>query len=361
MSPKFMKTMQNLDAVLKRAYNASGVAIIPGSGTYGMESVARQWCSGKKALVIRNGYFSYRWTDIFEQTGIPSETVVMRGVAVDDDATPSFAPPPLADVVAKIKAEKPAVVFAPHVETSTGIILPDEYIKGVADAAHAHGGLFVLDCIASGTVWVDMKATGVDAILSAPQKGWTGPACASVIMLGERGVHATRNSVSTSMVINMRKWLEVMDAYLGGGFAYYTTMPTDALTLFERAAVETEKVGFDKVKELAWKLGNETRAMMASKGLKSVAAKGYEAPGVVVSYTDDATMFQKFREKGFQIAAGVPFMINEPAGNNTFRIGLFGLDKIMNRDACVGTLEPTLDEILRENAAAAEASGEAKA
>ncbi len=361
MSPKFMKTMQNLDAVLKRAYNASGVAIIPGSGTYGMESVARQWCSGKKALVIRNGYFSYRWTDIFEQTGIPSETIVMRGVAVDDDATPSFAPPPLADVVAKIKAEKPAVVFAPHVETSTGIILPDEYIKGVADAAHAHGGLFVLDCIASGTVWVDMKATGVDAILSAPQKGWTGPACASVIMLGERGVHATRNSVSTSMVINMRKWLEVMDAYLGGGFAYYTTMPTDALTLFERAAVETEKVGFDKVKELAWKLGNETRAMMASKGLKSVAAKGYEAPGVVVSYTDDATMFQKFREKGFQIAAGVPFMINEPAGNNTFRIGLFGLDKIMNRDACVGTLEPTLDEILRENAAAAEASGEAKA
>lgn len=361
MSPKFMKTMRNLDAVLKRAYNASGVAIIPGSGTYGMESVARQWCSGKKALVIRNGYFSYRWTDIFEQTGIPSETIVMRGVAVDDDATPSFAPPPLADVVAKIKAEKPAVVFAPHVETSTGIILPDEYIKGVADAAHAHGGLFVLDCIASGTVWVDMKATGVDAILSAPQKGWTGPACASVIMLGERGVHATRNSVSTSMVINMRKWLEVMDAYLGGGFAYYTTMPTDALTLFERAAVETEKVGFDKVKELAWKLGNETRAMMASKGLKSVAAKGYEAPGVVVSYTDDATMFQKFREKGFQIAAGVPFMINEPAGNNTFRIGLFGLDKIMNRENCVGTLEPTLDEILRENAAAVEASGEAKA
>jgi len=357
MSPKFMETMKNLDGALKRAYNASGVVIMPGSGTYGMESVARQWCEGKKALVIRNGYFSYRWTDIFEQTGIPSETIVMRGVPADDDARPSFMPPPLADVVAKIKAEKPAVVFAPHVETSTGIILPDEYIKGVADAVHAHGGLFVLDCIASGTVWVDMKATGVDAILSAPQKGWTGPACASIIMLGERGVHATRNSVSTSMVINMRKWLEVMDAYLNGGFAYYTTMPTDALTLFERAAMETEKIGFDKVKEMAWKLGNETRAMMASKGLKSVAAKGYEAPGVVVSYTDDATMFQKFREKGFQIAAGVPFMINEPTGNHTFRIGLFGLDKIMNRENCIGTLEPTLDDILRENEAAA--AGEA--
>ena len=353
MSPVFCETMKNIDGMMKRAYNASGVVIMPGSGTYGMEAVARQWCSGKKALVIRNGYFSYRWTDIFEQTQIPSETIVMRGRAVDDEKTPAFAPPPLAEVVEMINKEKPAVVFAPHVETSTGIILPDSYIKAVADAVHAHGGLFVLDSIASGTIWVDMKATGVDAILSAPQKGWTGPACASVIMLGERGVHATRNSQSTSMVINMRKWLEVMDAYLAGGFAYYTTMPTDALTLFERAAMATEKVGFDKVKQMAWDLGTECRKMMASKGLKSVAAKGFEAPGVVVSYTDDATMFAKFKSKGFQIAAGVPFMINEPAGNNTFRIGLFGLDKIMNKDNCINTLEPTLDEILRENAEAA--------
>lgn len=354
MSAPFCDTMKNLDRMLKSAYNATSTLIMPGSGTYGMEAVARQWCSNKKALVIRNGYFSYRWTDIFEQTNIPSETIVMRGRAVDDEKTPAFAPPPIAEVVAMITKEKPAVVFAPHVETSTGIILPDDYIKGVADAVHAHGGLFVLDCIASGTVWVDMKATGVDAILSAPQKGWTGPACASVIMLSERGTHATRNSQSTSMVINMRKWLEVMDAYLGGGFAYYTTMPTDALTLFERAAMATEKVGFEKVKQLAWELGRETRAMMAGKGLKSVAAKGYEAPGVVVSYTDDPTMFAKFKAKGFQIAAGVPFMINEPAGNNTFRIGLFGLDKIVNRENTVSTLEPTLEEILRENESASE-------
>jgi len=354
MSAPFCDTMKNLDRMLKSAYNATSTLIMPGSGTYGMEAVARQWCSNKKALVIRNGYFSYRWTDIFEQTNIPSETIVMRGRAVDDEKTPAFAPPPIAEVVAMITKEKPAVVFAPHVETSTGIILPDDYIKGVADAVHAHGGLFVLDCIASGTVWVDMKATGVDAILSAPQKGWTGPACASVIMLSERGTHATRNSQSTSMVINMRKWLEVMDAYLGGGFAYYTTMPTDALTLFERAAMATEKVGFEKVKQLAWELGRETRAMMAGKGLKSVAAKGYEAPGVVVSYTDDPTMFAKFKAKGFQIAAGVPFMINEPAGNNTFRIGLFGLDKIVNRENTVNTLEPTLEEILRENESASE-------
>ena len=354
MSSTFCETMKNIDGMMKRAYNASGVVIMPGSGTYGMEAVARQWCTGKKALVLRNGYFSYRWTDIFEQTGIPSETVVMRGRAVDDEAQPAFAPPPLAEVVEMIAKEKPAVVFAPHVETSTGIILPDEYIKGVADAVHAHGGLFVLDCIASGTIWVDMKATGVDAILSAPQKGWTGPACASVIMLGERGVHATRNSTSTSMVINMRKWLELMDSYLAGGFAYYTTMPTDALMLFERAAKATEAIGFNETKAAAWALGNECRKMMAAKGLKSVAAKGYEAPGVVVSYTDDAAMFAKFKAKGFQIAAGVPFMINEPAGNNTFRIGLFGLDKIMNKDNCINTLEPTLAEILRENESAAE-------
>merc|ERR1712216_604410 len=234
MSPVFCETMKNIDGMMKRAYNASGVVIMPGSGTYGMEAVARQWCSGKKALVIRNGYFSYRWTDIFEQTQIPSETIVMRGRAVDDEKTPAFAPPPLAEVVEMINKEKPAVVFAPPVETSTGIILPDSYIKAVADAVHAHGGLFVLDSIASGTIWVDMKATGVDAILSA-----------------------TRNSQSTSMVINMRKWLEVMDAYLAGGFAYYTTMPTDALTLFERAAMATEKVGFDKVKQMAWDLGTE--------------------------------------------------------------------------------------------------------
>lgn len=356
MSPKFMETMKNLDGALKRAYNASGVVIMPGSGTYGMESVARQWCEGKKALVIRNGYFSYRWTDIFEQTGIPSETIVMRGVPADDDARPSFMPPPLADVVAKIKAEKPAVVFAPHVETSTGIILPDEYIKGVADAVHAHGGLFVLDCIASGTVWVDMKATGVDAILSAPQKGWTGPACSSLMMLSERGDYATRNTTSTSMVINMRKWLEVMDSYNAGGFAYYTTMPTDALNLFRDAALETKELGFGKAKQMAWDLGNECRDMMKSKGLRTVSAPGYEAPGVNVWYTSSPDMFQQFKAEGFQVAAGVPFMIGEPPGNFTFRIGLFGLDKIMNKDRTIKILEGGLDKVLANTEATAAAA-----
>jgi alanine-glyoxylate transaminase/serine-glyoxylate transaminase/serine-pyruvate transaminase len=349
MSRPFQEIMKNLNQTLKEAYNATSVVIMPGSGTYGMEAVARQWCTGKKALVLRNGYFSYRWTDIFEQTGIPSETIVMRGVPVDaENKQPYFQPPPIEEVVKTIMTEKPAVVFAPHVETSTGIILPDDYIKKVATAVHAHGGLFVLDCIASGHIWVDMKETGVDAILSAPQKGWTGPACSSVIMLGERGTHATRNTTSTSMVINMRKWLEVMDSYVNGGFAYYTTMPTDALSLFNAAAKETQKIGFAEVKKMAWTLGMETRKMMESKGLKSVAAPGFQAPGVVVSYTPEPNMFNIFKGKGMQIAAGVPFMINEPAGNFTFRIGLFGLDKVVNKQRTIDILEDKLDEILPE-------------
>jgi len=346
MSKPFCKIMNDIDATLKEAYNATSTIVMPGSGSYGMEAVARQWATGKKVLVLRNGYFSYRWTDIFEQTGIPSETIVMRGQPTDNSSTPQFAPHDVDEVVKTIQREKPAVVFAPHVETSTGIILPDDYLVKIAAAVHAHGGLFVLDCIASGTVWVDMKATGVDAILSAPQKGWTGPACSSLIMLSERGDYATRNTTSTSMVINMRKWLEVMDSYNAGGFAYYTTMPTDALNLFRDAALETKELGFGKAKQLAWDLGNECRDMMKSKGLRTVSAPGYEAPGVNVWYTQSPDMFQKFKAEGFQVAAGVPFMIGEPPGNFTFRIGLFGLDKLTNKERCVKTLEGALDKVL---------------
>ena len=345
--------MNDINDTMKEAYNATSTIVMPGSGSYGMESVARQWATDKKVMVLRNGYFSYRWTDIFEQTGIPSEVIVVKGQPVDNSSQPQFAPHDIDAVVEKIRAEKPAVVFAPHVETSTGIILPDAYIKRVAEAVHAHGGLFVLDCIASGTVWVDMKATGVDCILSAPQKGWTGPACASLMMLSERGDHATRNSVSTSMVINMRKWLEVMDSYVNGGFAYYTTMPTDALTLFRDAALETKEFGFKKAAEAAWALGDECRDMMKAKGLRTVSAPGYEAPGVSVWYTQEPDMFNKFKNRGFQIAAGVPFMINEPAGNFTFRIGLFGLDKITQREKTIATLEETLEKVLTEDCAQA--------
>ena len=201
MSAPFIEVMNDLNDLLKGVYNAAATVILPGSGTYGMEAVARQFARGEKALVVRNGYFSYRWTDIFEQTQIASEVVVLKATldTTDTDASrPHVKPLPIDTIVASIKKEKPKVVFAPHVETSTGIILPDEYISRVSRAVHDVGGLFVLDCIASGTVWVDMKATGVDAILSAPQKGWTGPACSSLMMLSERGEHATRNTTSTS-------------------------------------------------------------------------------------------------------------------------------------------------------------------
>ena len=340
--------MNDIDSTMKEAYNATSTIVMPGSGSYGMEAVARQWATNKKVMVLRNGYFSYRWTDIFDQTGIPAETIVLKGVPADDSAQPQFKPHPIEDVVAAIKSEKPSVVFAPHVETSTGIILPDDYLRKISQAVHAHGGLFVLDCIASGTVWVDMKDTGVDCILSAPQKGWTGPACASLMMLSERGDHVTRNSTSTSMVINMRKWLEIMDAYNNGGFAYYTTMPTDALNLFRDAALETKELGFKKAADMAWELGNECRTMMKSKGLRTVSAPGYEAPGVSVWYTGEPDMFNKFKSHGFQIAAGVPFMINEPPGNFTFRIGLFGLDKLQRKETTIKTLEKTLDRILAQ-------------
>lgn len=348
--------MNDIDSTLKEAYNATSTIVMPGSGSYGMEAVARQWATGKKVLVLRNGYFSYRWTDIFEQTGIPSETIVLRGQPVDNSSQPQFSPHDIDEVVKTIQREKPAVVFAPHVETSTGIILPDDYLLRISNAVHAHGGLFVLDCIASGTVWVDMKATGVDAILSAPQKGWTGPACSSLMMLSERGDYATRNTTSTSMVINMRKWLEVMDSYNAGGFAYYTTMPTDALNLFRDAALETKELGFGKAKQMAWDLGNECRDMMKSKGLRTVSAPGYEAPGVNVWYTSSPDMFQQFKAEGFQVAAGVPFMIGEPPGNFTFRIGLFGLDKIVNKDRTIKILEGGLDKVLANTEATAAAA-----
>jgi len=356
MSKPFCKIMNDINDTLKEAYNATSVIVMPGSGSFGMEAVARQWATGKKVLVLRNGYFSYRWTDIFEQTGIPCETIVVKGQPVDNSPQPQFAPHDIDAVVEMIKKEKPAVVFAPHVETSTGIILPENYITKVAEAVHSHGGLFVLDCIASGTVWVDMKKTGVDCILSAPQKGWTGPACASLMMLSERGDYATRNTTSTSMVINMRKWLEVMDSYVSGGFAYYTTMPTDALNLFRDAALETKEMGFGRAADAAWALGDECRAMMKSKGLRTVSAPGFEAPGVSVWYTDKPDMFARFKAKGFQIAAGVPFMINEPPSNFTFRIGLFGLDKLANKDYTIKTLETTLDVLLEKDEGKAQAA-----
>lgn len=348
MSSSFQEVMNDISSTLKTVYNAHAVAVIPGSGTFGMEAVARQFATGKKAMVIRNGYFSFRWTQIFEMGHIPSSETVLTAQPVEDGPQASFAPHPIEDVVAAIKAEKPDVVFAPHVETSAGMIIPDDYIKAVTAAVHEVGGLFVLDCIASGTIWVDMADCGVDVLISAPQKGWTGSPCAALVMMSERGREYLDETTSTSFACDLRKWLQIMEAYENGGHAYHATMPTDGLTIFRNVMQETAAIGFDKVMAAQQELGDKARALLESKGFKSVAAEGYKAPGVVVSYTDDPDIKngKKFMQVGMQIAAGVPLKVGEPDDFQTFRLGLFGLDKLQNVDRTVTKLEEALDKIL---------------
>jgi alanine-glyoxylate transaminase/serine-glyoxylate transaminase/serine-pyruvate transaminase len=338
---------------VKDVYQAESCVLIPGSGSYAMEAVARQFAPRGKSLVIRNGFFSFRWTQIFE--GDQQEHIVMRAEPVNPGAPTNelqYAPHDIDKVVDTILKEKPATVFAPQVETAVGMILPDEYIKRVADAVHSVGGLMVLDCIAAGTVWVDMKALGVDALITAPQKGWTGPSCAGIVMLSERGTEVTRATKSNSFTLDLRKWLELMDSYEAGGFMYHATMPTDALTKFRDVMLETKEYGFDKVRDQAWELGKLVREMMAEKGLVSVAAEGYEAPGVVVVHHGDAAVAGKFVAAGTQIAAGVPFMIGEPEDTKTFRIGLFGLDKLKDPAKTASLLKPALDSAVPTDGAA---------
>jgi aspartate aminotransferase-like enzyme len=348
MSQTFQGVMRDISATLKGVYNAQSVAVVPGGGTYGMEAVARQFGNGVKCLVIRNGWFSYRWTQIFDAGKIPSESVVLKARPVEGGATPSYAPAPIDEVVAAIKKEKPAVVFAPHVETASGMILPEAYMKAVADAAHEVGALFVLDCVASGTIWVDMQATGVDILISAPQKGWSASPCSALVMMSERARKAIDGTTSSSFACDLKKWLQIMEAYEGGGHAYHATMPTDALVKFHASMKETEAYGFAKVKAEQQELGDKVRKLFAATGFKSLAAKGFEAPGVVVSYTDDPDIHtgKKFIAAGLQTAAGVPLMCDEPEGFRTFRVGLFGLDKLHNIDRTVANLEKALGKVV---------------
>lgn len=346
MSQSFQSVMNEISSSLKEVYNAAGVVVVPGSGTFGMEAVARQFATGKKCLVIRNGWFSYRWTQIFDVGGIPASSTVLKARQIEDGPQGAFAPAPIEEVVAAIEAEKPDVVFAPHVETSAGMILPNEYLKAVADAVHSVGGMFVLDCIASGTIWVDMQATGVDVICSAPQKGWTGSPCAGVVMLSSLGLERLASTTSSSFSCDLGKWYQIMQAYENGGHAYHATMPTDGLRKFNQVINETRAFGFDKARDAQQELGDKVRALLESKGFKSVAADGFKAPGVVVSYTDDAEIHngKKFMQEGMQIAAGVPLQCDEPEGFQTFRLGLFGLDKLQNIDKTVAKLEETLSK-----------------
>lgn len=337
MSQAFQGVMRDISATLKKVYNAKSVAVVPGGGTYGMEAVARQLATDKKCLVLRNGWFSYRWSQIFEAGGIPSGETVLKACRTGDELQAPFAPAPLERVLATIESERPDLVFAPHVETSSGMILPDAYLKAVSDAVHQVGGMFVLDCIASGTVWVDMEAAGVDVLISAPQKGWSGTPGAGLVMLGDRAVEATRATKSSSFACDLGKWLQIMEAYEGGGHAYHATMPTDGLRSFRGIMEETERFGFDRAKSAQQELGQRVRKILVDRGFPSVAAEGYQAPGVVVSYTDDDGIKtgSKFLAAGVQIAAGVPLKCDEPEGFSTFRIGLFGLDKLADVDRAV--------------------------
>ena len=348
MSQKFQHVMRDISAMLKEVYAARSVVIVPGSGTFGMEAVARQFATGKKCLVIRNGWFSYRWTQIFDMGSIPAASTVLKARPTQPGRQAPFAPAPIEEVVAAIERTRPELVFAPHVETSSGMLLPDGYLRAVADAVHAVGGLFVLDCIASGAIWVDMVRTGVDVLISAPQKGWSGPPCCALVMLGERARERIEATTSTSFACDLRKWLQIMEAYEGGGHAYYATLPTDALLRLRDVMQETRAYGFDKVKVEQQLLGDQVRALLARKGIRSVAAAGFEAPGVVVGYTDDPGLQsgQKFLDAGLQIAAGVPLQCDEPADFHTFRIGLFGLDKLHHVERTVGQLERALSQLV---------------
>jgi aspartate aminotransferase-like enzyme len=347
MSQQFGGVMRDISSMLKEVYAAHSVALVPGSGTFGMESVARQFATDKPVLIIRNGWFSYRWTQIIDMGKITPQATVLKARPVRAGVQQPWMPAPIDEVVATIAREKPSVVFAPHVETSAGMILPDDFLKQVADAVHAVGGLFVLDCIASGAIWVDMKATGVDVLISAPQKGWSSSPCCAMIMMSERARSAIDSTTSTSFAADLKKWLQIMETYESGAHAYHTTMPTDALTRLCAVMKETKLYGFAGVREEQLDLGKKVRTLFESRGIQSVAADGFKAPGVVVSYTNDPELqsSKKFLAQGLQTAAGVPLQCDEGTDFKTFRIGLFGLDKWHNVDRTVSHLAHALDQL----------------
>ncbi|MEG9302664.1 aminotransferase class V-fold PLP-dependent enzyme [Psychrobacter celer] len=353
MSEVFQQVMNDLSADLKSVYNADAVAIVPGSGTYGMEAVANQLAKDQDCLIIRNGMFSYRWTQILEKGNLAKSSTVLNAQREDSDAPKPFSPVDIDEAVAQIKETKPAMVFAPHVETSAGMILPNDYIKALSEATHSVGGLLVIDCIASGCVWLDMKALGIDVLISAPQKGWSSTPCAGLVMMSDAAVQRVENTESNSFSLDLKKWLEIMRAYENGGHAYHATMPTDSLRQFRDTITESKKIGFDKLCDAQWELGNRVREVLQAKGIESVAAEGFKAPGVVVCYTDRDDMHKgaAFAAAGVQIAAGVPLKVGEPDSFKTFRVGLFGLDKLTDIDGAVQRFESALRQVVAEQSA----------
>jgi aspartate aminotransferase-like enzyme len=347
MSKRFQGVMTGISSMLKQVYSAHSAILVPGSGTFGMESVARQFVGGKKAMVIRNGWFSYRWTQIFDVGSIPSEHTVLKARRISDQPEAAWIPAPIEEVVAAIARDKPAAVFAPHVETAAGMMLPDDYLLAVSNAVHAVGGLFVLDCIASGAMWVDMHATGVDVLISAPQKGWSSSPCCAMVMLSERARKAIDGTTSTTFAMDLKKWLQIMETYESGGHAYHTTLPTDALTRLWENMQEAKAYGLAKVRDEQIALGKQVRQLLESHGFRNLAAEGFKAPGVVVSYTNDPEIqsSKKFLAAGLQTAAGVPLQCDEPADFRTFRIGLFGLEKWHDAERTVSHLRTALAQV----------------
>lgn len=349
MSKAFCQVMQDISTTLKEVYQADAAIVVPGSGTFAMEAVARQFANDKKCLVIRNGWFSYRWSQILDTGSIPTECTVMKARQITNESQAPFAPAPIDQVVATILEQQPDLVFAPHVETASGMMLPDDYIRQVADAVHQVGGMLVLDCIASGTVWVDMQASGVDILISAPQKGWSGSPAFGLAMLSPTALARIEDTTSTSFACDLKKWMQIMNAYEQGGHAYHATLPTDALNRFHQVMQETAEIGFEKLKHRQLEMGRKVREQLTQRGFNSVAAPGFEAPGVVVCYTDTADIHngKRFVAQGVQIAAGVPLQCDEPEDYCTFRIGLFGLDKLQHVDRTVNTFIATLDDVMQ--------------
>ena len=346
-SKKFITAMQDILGMLGEVYEAHTSAIVPGGGTYGMEAVARQFGQDKKVLVLRNGFFSYRWSQIFETGRIASAVTVCKARPVSTDTQAAWIPAPIDEVTDAIRREKPALVCAPHVETASGIVLPDAYLKQIAAAAHDVGALFVLDCIASGAMWIRMRDCDVDVLISAPQKGWSSTPCAAMVCLSERARSAIDATTSSSFACDLKKWLAIAEGYAKGQHAYHATMPTDSLLSLRDAMRETRTDGFETARQRQLELGNRMRALLESRGFASVAAEGYKAPGVVVSYTSDPDIRSgsKFLSAGLQIASGVPLMCDEPQGFSTFRLGLFGLDKLRHVDRTVAMMEDALVRI----------------
>lgn len=347
MSQRFQGVMRDISRILKAVYQARSAVIVPGSGTFGMEAVARQFATGKRCLIIRNGWFSFRWSQILEAGLIPGECEILKARQVGSGANAPFAPVPIDDAVAAIRRFRPDIVFAPHVETASGILLPEDYVRALGAATRAADGLLVLDCIASGTIWVDIRSANVDVLISAPQKGWSGPACCALIALGERARTRIDATSSSSFACDLKKWLQIMEAYEGGAHAYHATMPTDALAQVRDVMLETESYGFEKVRQEQLELGRQVRTLLENRGFASVAAKGFQAPGVVVSYTSDPEIQsgKKFIGAGLQSAAGVPLQCDEPPDFRSFRLGLFGLDKLHHPQRTVATLAAALDKL----------------